>query len=89
MNERCDKCRYWRQHDTEPYEDPHPDDQQGSCHRYPPAQNANYEQRFLDRDDDTQTWSDYRAWDHPVTCGMDWCGEFNKAKPGSPRTAQQ
>jgi hypothetical protein len=34
--ERCDRCKYWEAGSGKHWEELHPDDRQGECHRYAP-----------------------------------------------------
>ena len=72
MERRCDQCLYWVAHGqySEPSQDDL-DDMPGACHRYPP-------QKVELKGSEFEAWEEAAQWVSPVTCGMDWCGEFER-----------
>jgi hypothetical protein len=67
-SETCESCHFWDDHNDD--EDAKP--RQGDCCRFPPVRN-NKEAR----DEEPM----YKLWDHPVTGGHWWCGEYKQTNP--------
>lgn len=83
MKPRCDRCEFWTRRGMESTRDVgvHRDDLEGSCHRYPPQLDVSDLEAFKELAEDSgnvTTYTDYRMWNYPVTCGFDWCGEFRR-----------
>ena len=66
--EECRTCTFWK---------PVSNGEAGHCRRYPPARDMDF-RVDAELDDFTTNGAafDRRAWQHPVTDGGDWCGEW-------------
>lgn len=76
---RCDNCIFWAVHSSQSEE--HPDDQEGTCRRYPPV--------LVDcligvyavegEDEPSEISATMIPWMQPVITGHNWCGEYKCA----------
>lgn len=74
LGERYDSCKFWI-HLDDVGQDNHPDDKPGKCRRYPPRLDLSEADSWQD-DKHGYSYLDFRFWNHPITEGADWCGEF-------------
>jgi hypothetical protein len=87
MNERCDKCKFWRRigDECEIDKNLHEDDRSGICQRYPPTLDSTWPTEAAEAAEDGAidvgiSYLDYRHWNQPVTEARSFCGEFRKEK---------
>lgn len=76
--EQCQGCRFWVVRDAYAEMDIPPGDREGKCHRYPPKIDLSEAAKW--EESDSHSYLDYRYWNHPITMGEDWCGEFAAPK---------
>jgi hypothetical protein len=80
---RCDTCKWWQRLDTPVMS--HPDDLEGSCHRFPPVQNLaaaieEAEEAKETTNDTTNVPRSVWIWVFPFTDGATFCGEWKAAE---------
>ena len=76
---RCDKCEFWKDHDPKCINsNPHKDDKNGKCKRYPPVFESVETLRLVDGEhwDGAGSEVDIGCWEQPSTYAANWCGEF-------------
>lgn len=86
---RCDACRFWARHPGDALAS-EADDVSGTCRRFPPVLN-NTIVAISAEEDSVQAAEDANremsSWAWPVTCGCDWCGEFQPKPEAIPRSS--